>query len=123
MSFIKLFLSLVLTLLFLLPSIIAIKKNHPHKNAIIFVNIFGSLLYGTGWFVAFVWCFLGGPSNKLLSWGAETYRVQKESFSELNSWGKTGVILGVICLVGLLCAGCLFLIFCFAFYRWMHTPF
>lgn len=111
MSFIKLILSLLFTLIFLLPSIIAVKKQHPHKVAIIFVNIFGSLLYGIGWGVAFIWCFLGDPPNKLLSWGAETYRAQKESFGELTIWGKTGVVLGMICLVGLWCAGCLFSFF------------
>ncbi|HHB76733.1 MAG TPA: superinfection immunity protein [Desulfobulbus sp.] len=123
MSFIKLILSLVLTLFFLLPSIIAVKKNHPHKIAIIFVNIFGGLLYGLGWIVAFIWCFLGGPSNKFLSWGAETYRAQKENFDELTFWGKVGVILGMMCLVGLWCAGCLLLIFCFATFRFFSRPF
>jgi hypothetical protein len=41
-----------------LPTIIAVAKNHPHKVAIILVNIFGGLLYGIGWLIALVWCFI-----------------------------------------------------------------
>jgi hypothetical protein len=48
---------LVLPLSFL-PTIIAIRKNHPHKIAIILVNIFGGLLYGLGWIAAMIWCFI-----------------------------------------------------------------
>ena len=53
---------LIIVLIFLslafLPTIIAIHKNHPYKIAIILINIFGGLLYGLGWFVALVWCFI-----------------------------------------------------------------
>lgn len=119
--FIKLFLSLALTLVFLLPSIIAVKKNHPHKMKIVFVNIFGGLLYGLGWIIALVWCFLGEPSNKFLSWGEKTYRTQKESFAKLNFIEKTGLVLALICLVGLLCAWCLFLFYCYMTYRFYFT--
>jgi hypothetical protein len=48
---------LILPLAFL-PTIIAIRKNHPYKIAIILINIFGGLLYGIGWLVALVWCFI-----------------------------------------------------------------
>lgn len=53
---------LVILVLFFLPTVIAIKKNHPYKIAIILINIFGGLLWGTGWFIALVWCFIE-PSN------------------------------------------------------------
>jgi hypothetical protein len=46
----------------LLPTIIAVKKNHPYKIVIILVNIFGGLFFGIGWVVALIWCFIT-PSN------------------------------------------------------------
>ena len=49
---------LILLPLPFLPTIIAIRKNHPYKIAIILINIFGGLLYGLGWLVALVWCFI-----------------------------------------------------------------
>ena len=52
----------IIVLIFLplafLPTIIAIRKNHPYKIAIILINIFGGLFYGLGWLVALVWCFI-----------------------------------------------------------------
>lgn len=53
-----LFVIILLLPLALLPTIIAIRKKHPYKTAIILVNIFGGLLYGLGWLVALVWCFV-----------------------------------------------------------------
>jgi len=58
----QLLIVLVLLPLAFLPTIIALKKNHPHKIPIILVNIFGGLLYGLGWLVALVWCFIV-PNN------------------------------------------------------------
>jgi hypothetical protein len=49
---------LIILPLAFLPTIIAIRKNHPYKVAIILINIFGGLLYGLGWLVALVWCFI-----------------------------------------------------------------
>ncbi|KZN15216.1 hypothetical protein OA79_03050 [Marinomonas sp. TW1] len=54
---ILLFLVVALPLLFL-PTIIASKRKHPHKVAIILINFFGIWLWGIGWFVALVWCFV-----------------------------------------------------------------
>ena len=48
----------VLLPLFFLPTFIALKKNHPYKIPIILVNIFGAALWGLGWIVALVWCFI-----------------------------------------------------------------
>lgn len=59
----QLLIVLVLLPLAFLPTIIALKKNHPHKIPIILVNIFGGLLYGLGWLVALVWCFIVPNSN------------------------------------------------------------
>ncbi|WP_321275861.1 SHOCT domain-containing protein [Thiomicrorhabdus indica] len=56
------FLLILLPLAFL-PTIIALKKNHPHKIPIILVNIFGGLLWGLGWLVAIVWCFIVPNEN------------------------------------------------------------
>ncbi len=42
----------------LLPTIIAVKKNHPHKIPIILINIFGGFIFGIGWIVALIWCFI-----------------------------------------------------------------
>ena len=44
--------------LFFLPTIIALKRNHPYKIPIILLNIFGGLIFGVGWFIALIWCFI-----------------------------------------------------------------
>ncbi len=44
--------------IFLLPTIIAIKKNHPHKVGIILVNLIGSMFAGLGWVAALIWAFV-----------------------------------------------------------------
>lgn len=59
----QLLIVLVLLPLAFLPTIIALKKNHPHKIPIILVNIFGGLLWGVGWLVALVWCFIVPNNN------------------------------------------------------------
>tara|TARA_Y200000002_G_C22092864_1_gene419340 strand:+ start:65 stop:370 length:306 start_codon:yes stop_codon:yes gene_type:complete len=57
-SFWQILILLVLLPLIFLPSIIAWNKNHPYKIPIILINVFGSLLWGLGWFIALVWCFI-----------------------------------------------------------------
>jgi hypothetical protein len=52
-----LILLIILPLAFL-PSIIAIRKDHPYKIPIVLVNLFGSVLWGAGWLIALVWCFI-----------------------------------------------------------------
>jgi hypothetical protein len=54
---------LVLLPLLFLPSIIALTRNHPYKLAIVLINIFGLALWGLGWIIAMVWCFVL-PSNR-----------------------------------------------------------
>ena len=44
--------------LLLLPTIIALKKNHPYKLPIILINIFGGMVFGLGWVAALIWCFI-----------------------------------------------------------------
>lgn len=46
-----------------LPTIIALMKNHPYKIPIILINILGGLLFGLGWLVALVWCFIIPDEN------------------------------------------------------------
>ncbi|MBF4295871.1 superinfection immunity protein, partial [Vibrio anguillarum] len=41
-----------------LPSIIALKKNHPYKIPIALVNVLGVLLWWAGWLIALIWCFI-----------------------------------------------------------------
>ncbi|WP_232584051.1 superinfection immunity protein [Photobacterium carnosum] len=50
--------ALLLLPLLLLPTIIALKKNHPYKTPIILINILGGLFWGIGWLVALIWCFI-----------------------------------------------------------------
>ena len=64
---------LVLLPLLFLPTIIAIKKNHPYKIPIILINIFGGLLWGFGWLVALIWCFIEPQSTNNNS----TYQIEK----------------------------------------------
>jgi len=49
--------------IFVLPTIIAIKKEHPQKTPIILTNILGGMIFGIGWLVSLVWCFIT-PNNK-----------------------------------------------------------
>lgn len=60
----QLLIVLVLLPLAFLPTIIAIKKNHPHKIPIILVNFLGGLFYGIGWLVALIWCFITPGNNQ-----------------------------------------------------------
>ena len=45
-------------ILFLIPTIIAIKTDHPHKLFIVLINILGSFFIGLGWIVALIWCLI-----------------------------------------------------------------
>lgn len=44
-------------LIYVVPSLIALKLDHKDKTWIIFINIFGGVFFGSGWLVALVWCF------------------------------------------------------------------
>ncbi|MEZ9399012.1 superinfection immunity protein [Vibrio splendidus] len=44
--------------IFLLPTTIARRKNHPHKTAIATLNIVGSIFFGTGWLIALIWSLM-----------------------------------------------------------------
>ena len=48
---------LAVILFLLIPTFIAVIRNHPQKNMICLINIFGVWLFGLGWFVALIWCF------------------------------------------------------------------
>jgi hypothetical protein len=57
-----LIISVVLLPLLFIPTIIALVRNHPYKIPIILINIFGAWLWGIGWVIALIWCFIW-PSN------------------------------------------------------------
>lgn len=60
------FFQLILLLLipcFFIPTIIAIKRKHPYKVAIILTNILGGLVWGIGWAIALIWCFILPKAN------------------------------------------------------------
>lgn len=63
MSMWQILILLVLLPVLFLPSIIALSKNHPYKIPIILINIFGSVLWGLGWFIALAWCFILPSGN------------------------------------------------------------
>ncbi|QIY10672.1 hypothetical protein FOC33_17000 [Plesiomonas shigelloides] len=65
---------------------IALKKNHPYKIPIILINIFGGLLWGTGWLIALIWCFIV-PEKKIASITSFADELDK-----LNSLKERGVI-------------------------------
>jgi len=68
---------LLLTPLAFLPTILALKNNHPHKVAIILVNIFGGLFWGLGWFVALIWCFITPNKSDSISIANEIERLHE----------------------------------------------
>ena len=45
-------------LIWLLPTIIAYRTNHRYKVAIAVTNVLGSIIWGIGWLVALIWCFI-----------------------------------------------------------------
>ena len=72
------FVILLIPVIFL-PTIIAIKKNHPYKVAIILINIFGGLLWGIGWLVSLVWCFIlpNAAEDKIIDSAQEIKNLHK----------------------------------------------
>ena len=48
----------LLLALYLMPTVIAIKLRHPHKVAVILINLLGGLFFWVGWVVALLWCFI-----------------------------------------------------------------
>ncbi|AJR06184.1 hypothetical protein H744_1c1478 [Photobacterium gaetbulicola Gung47] len=61
--FIMLIMLIILGYLFFLPTIIARKRYHPHRTAILLLNLFGGLFLGIGWFLALIWCFVGNQKS------------------------------------------------------------
>lgn len=54
----KLFLLLIILAIYILPTYLAFRFNHPRRAAITVVNIFGGLFYGIGWGIALTWVFV-----------------------------------------------------------------
>ena len=69
-----------------LPTIIAIKKNHPQKVPIILVNIFGGMFWGIGWFIAIVWVFMK-PANNNIVMNNDSSASEIEKLHELKEKG------------------------------------
>lgn len=69
-----------------LPSIIALKKNHPYKVPIILINVLGGLLWGAGWLISLIWCFIV-PEKKVASMTSIADEIEK-----LHSLKEKGVI-------------------------------
>ena len=53
--------------LYLMPTIIAVLKKHPYKVPIILINVIGGLIWGLGWLVALVWCFIDAKKENVVS--------------------------------------------------------
>ncbi|KGK13289.1 SHOCT domain-containing protein [Vibrio navarrensis] len=82
----QLLILLVLLPLALLPSIIALKKNHPYKIPIVLINILGGLLWGAGWLIALVWCFIV-PEKRVSNTGSAADEIEK-----LHALKEKGII-------------------------------
>lgn len=94
MSFFQLLALPILLALFLLPTILAIKKNHPHKLPIILVNIFGGLFMGVGWFVSLIWVLIKPAeqqSQLVISSAPATHHIADE-LTKLKKLMDDGVI-------------------------------
>lgn len=84
LSLTHLIILLCLIPLYLLPSIIAYHKNHKHKIPIILINILGGGVWGVGWLIALVWCFIEPKKNAVTS--------SAEEISKLFELKEKGVI-------------------------------
>ncbi len=77
---------LILVPLAFLPTILAVKKNHPYKIPIILINILGGPFYGLGWLFALVWCFIL-PKNR-----AENSVSAAHEIDQLHQLKQKGVL-------------------------------
>lgn len=68
---------LLLLPLFFLPTILALKNNHPYKMPIIIINILGGLFWGIGWLVALVWCFITPDENSSIDATSELEKLHE----------------------------------------------
>ncbi|ANO35671.1 hypothetical protein A6E01_20135 (plasmid) [Vibrio breoganii] len=73
--------------LFFLPTIIARKKNHPNKTAILLINVFGTLVWGVGWLIALIWSLFGNSSDIGMNRGEIADEIEK-----LDALRKSGAI-------------------------------
>lgn len=64
MSITEILVFLVLIPLYVLPSIIAYRKNHKYRLPILLINLFAGGLWGVGWLAAFIWCFIEPKEEK-----------------------------------------------------------
>lgn len=67
---------LILIPLYLLPTILALKNNHPNKVPIIVINILCGWS-AIGWIVALVWCFIEPENRNLVDVTQEIERLHE----------------------------------------------
>lgn len=82
----QLLIILILIPVALLPTIIAVRRQHPHKIGIILVNLLGGLFFGLGWLVALVWCYIEPKAEASSSHSAS------EEITRLHQLKEDGVI-------------------------------
>lgn len=73
-----LFICLVFLPLAFLPTIIALKRQHPQKVPIILINVFGGLIFGVGWVVALIWSLVGEIAKRDVAAELEKLQVLKD---------------------------------------------
>lgn len=78
--------------IYFLPTIIALVKNHHYKTPIILINIFGGLLWGIGWFVALVWCFIAPQKASVISLSAASEIEKLHALKEKGVLTEEGFI-------------------------------
>lgn len=82
-SIFQLLILIVFLFVFLIPTFIARRKNHPHKTAIMLTNILGGLFVGAGWLIALIWCFIEPKKES---------RGTADELSKLHELKEKGVI-------------------------------
>lgn len=55
---------LVFLVVYLIPTVIALKRGHPNRVPIILINILAGWMYGIGWLVALVWSCIAIDRSK-----------------------------------------------------------
>ncbi|WP_057180662.1 superinfection immunity protein [Colwellia sp. MT2012] len=77
----------ILVPLFFVPTIIAVRKQHPHKIPIILINLIGGVFYGIGWIIALVWCFITPNSES----GSSSTNIADE-IEKLHALKENGIL-------------------------------
>lgn len=57
-------LGLIIFCLYMIPTIIASRRNHKNVGAITVLNLVGGLFFGIGWFAALIWALTSPHTDK-----------------------------------------------------------